>query len=215
MLRFFVCVLYLVPTITDKLLLLYKRTYCMIQPMISTCLSLLTSPLSFWTALSRKRMRQSKDFLNRFVYPMMCLVVLSAFVGQCLYVEDLTAESVIKRILTTSLSLYVGFHMSCFLLNKLLSSHYFKRRDNLPKVHYFIGNLNCFIYTMMIVLNLLPGFFFLGIAYVCVAYMVWQSLGVYFRIDKDSLIFFILSALAILAGVPYALHILLSIMIPN
>ncbi len=187
----------------------------MIQAMIATFLSLLTSPLDFWATLSRKRIRQSKEFLNRFVYPMMTLVVLSNFVGQWLYTDHLTADAVVKWVLTTSLSLYVGFHLSCFLLNKILSSRFFKRKDNLPKMQYFIGNVNCFIYTMMIILNLLPGLFFLRIAYLYVAYIVWQSLGVYFRIDKDSLIFFCLSVLAVLVVVPYILHILLSIMIPN
>ena len=133
---------------------MYKEIFKLVVAIIS-------QPAKAWDILTRKE-ENDDEFLSRFVYPLIGFVTVAAFLGVLFTRKEFDVELALKSSIRTLVAAFGGFYLASYLLNELWQG-LFKREKDVRLCQRFVGYSSSLLFTLNIVLMLLPEFFFLRI----------------------------------------------------
>ena len=80
--------------------------------------AIISQPGKTWESLS-KREEDNEDFLSRFVYPLIGIVAVTAFLGILFTRKEFDVELALKSSIRTLVATFGGFYLASYLLNEL------------------------------------------------------------------------------------------------
>jgi hypothetical protein len=187
--------------------------------------AIITQPGKAWTKLAAK-VERGDEYLSKFVYPLIGLVTLAAFVGVLFTEKNFNTELALKSAIRALVSSFGGYFLASYLLNELWKG-LFKRGDNATLCRRFIGYASSLMYALDIVLCILPvsDFFFLRIFLVYTVYVVWEGAVPYMNIadgkvrlgfyEVSAQLFFTVAASTLIIVLPMLIRGLLFLLMPG
>lgn len=174
---------------------------------------IISQPGKAWELLTEKE-EKGDEILTRFVYPLIGLLIVTAFLGILLTRKEFDVELALKAAIRTLVATFAGFHLSAYLLNEVWQGLYKKEKD-IRLWQRFVGYSSSLMFALDAVLTLIPEFFFLRIFILYTFYIVWEGAPVYMGIgDKERLQFVGISTAVILI-VPYLIGAILFMLMPG
>lgn len=194
-------------------LCMFIRTEPMFKDLFSRLTSLIFKPSETWIEL-KEREDNEESFLSRFLYPLIGLVALAAFLGILFSYKEFNFEIALKSAIKVLVSYAGGFFLSVYILNEVWQN-IFKRPKDTKLCQSFVGYSSSVMFLVNIVLSLLPEFFFLHAIILYTPYLIWEGAIPYMGIhEKDHVRFSILASLIIMLP-PVIIGYLLFMMMPG
>lgn len=176
-------------------------------------IAIVSQPAKAWNVLAKKEVNND-EFLSRFVYPLIGLVTLTAFLGVLFTRKEFDLEFALKSSIRTFVSSFGGFYLGAYIMNEIWQGWY-KRKKDMQLWLRFIGYSSSLMFTLNIVLTLLPEFFFLRIFVFYTLFIVWNGAVSYMGVDEKSrLPFTAITTVAVLLT-PLVIQSLLSMLMPG
>ncbi len=177
--------------------------------MIQAQLQLLFMPEKAWQQLSEKPSRQT-FLLPLLVYPLLILAALSVFIPYN-YGYTTLPEAVKESVIT--FIKYLACIITAWSCISALSRHYYLSPCDNKKIHNFVGYCYTIQLLTIIVLNLLPSSFsFVEFAPLYTIWIIYKGKD-YLEIPDESKFNFVLSASALMLGLPFVWTFILNIIL--
>ena len=144
----------------------------MFKDLFNTTVSLIFKPSEAWKVLSEKRTDDNEKFLSGFVYPFIGLITIAAFLGVLFTRKEFDIQIALKAAILALLSVFGGFFLATYWVNELWRV-VFKRDKNIKLCQTFVGYSLALMFSLNILLSLLPEFFFLRFFVLYTIYIVW------------------------------------------
>ncbi|MDR2138589.1 MAG: YIP1 family protein [Tannerella sp.] len=174
---------------------------------------LIFKPAGTWNQLSRRE--ETKEiFLSRYIYPLMGLMALAAFVGVLFSRKEFSFEIALKSALKSLISNLGGYYLSVCLMNELWQS-IFHRPKQTARWYCFVGYASALMFALNLMEALLPEFFFLRLAVLYTAYIIWEGATPYMHVPEEERLKFSACTSAVLIVTPLAIDCLLFLMMPG
>ena len=120
-------------------------------------------PMDAWEALSHKKVKENDDdFLSHFLYPMIGLIALAAFVGMLFTGPEFDFVIALKSTIKAIVASAGGFFLASYLLNELWAL-VFKRPRSMRLIQPFVGYSSSLLFVIEIVQSFFPELIFLRI----------------------------------------------------
>lgn len=185
----------------------------MYKEIIKLVILIISQPAKAWEMLSLKEDKE-EDFLSRFIYPLIGMVTLAAFLGVLFTRKEFDVELALKSSIKTLVSSFGGFYLAAYLLNELWVSM-FKRVKDMKRWQCFVGYSSSLVYALTIILMLLPEFFFLRIFILYTVYIVWEGAASYMGVEENVKLKFVGIVSAVILLAPIVIDFLLSMLMPG
>ena len=98
---------------------------------------IISQPGKAWDTLSKKE-EKTEDFLEQFLYPLVGLVTITAFLGVLFTQKEFSLELALKSSIRTLVSTFGGFYLSAYIMNEVWKG-FFKRESDMPLWQRFVG----------------------------------------------------------------------------
>ncbi|MDL2255581.1 YIP1 family protein [Parabacteroides sp. OttesenSCG-928-K15] len=174
---------------------------------------IITQPQKAWNELLQKE-DNDEDFLGRFVYPLIGLLTIAAFLGILVTRQKFDVEIALKASILMLVATFGGYHLTVYLLNEIWGSM-FKRDKDIKLWQRFVGYSSSLMFTLTAVLLLIPEFFFLNIFVLYTFYIVWEGAPSYMLIEEKDKLKFVAIVTAIILIIPNAIEIVLKLLMPG
>lgn len=174
---------------------------------------IISQPGKAWYLLAKKE-EKGDEFLSRFVYPLIGLVTVAAFLGVLFTRKEFDVELALKSSIKTLVSAFGGFYLASYLLNEVWQA-VFKREKNMRLCQRFVGYSSSLMFALNIVLMLLPEFFFLRIFILYTFYIVWEGAGPYMQVEEKIRLKFVGIATAFILLMPVLIEFVLFMLMPG
>jgi len=174
---------------------------------------LISQPTKAWEQLSQKE-EKSEEFLSRFIYPLIGLLTIIAFLGILFTRKEFDVELALKASIRTLIASFGGFFLSVYLLNEAWAG-IFKREKNMLLWQRFVGYSSALMFALNAVLMLIPEFFFLRIFILYTFYMVWEGAPVFMQVGEDERLKFVVISTSLILIIPYLIEIVLFLLMPG
>lgn len=174
---------------------------------------IISQPAKAWEALARER-ENGEDFLARFVYPLIGLVTVAAFLGILFTRKEFDVQLALKAAIRALLAAFGGFFLSVYLMNEIWLGVY-KRAKDLKLWQRFIGYSSSVMFTLNIVLTLLPEFFFLKIFMLYTFYVVYEGAIPFMEVEEKERMKFVALTTIVILLIPAALDVTLFVLMPG
>ena len=89
----------------------------MFSEIFKIIVAIISQPLKTWEILAKKE-EDGEAFLSRFVYPLIGVVSVAAFVGVLFTRKEFDVELALKSSIRTLVSVFGGFYLTSYLLNE-------------------------------------------------------------------------------------------------
>lgn len=185
---------------------MYKEIFNLVAAIIS-------QPGKTWNLLARKE-EEDDGFLSRFVYPLIGLVTVAAFLGVLFTRKEFDVELALKSSIRTLVAAFGGFYLASYILNEFWQG-LFKREKDMKLCQRFVGYSSSLMFALNIVLMLLPEFFFLRIFVLYTFYIVWEGAVPYMQVEETGLLKFVGIATALILTMPWLIESALSMLMPG
>lgn len=185
----------------------------MYTEILKLVIALISQPAKAWDMLARREEKED-EFLSRFVYPLIGLVTIAAFVGVLFTRKEFDVELALKSSIRTMVSSFGGFYLASYLLNELWQG-WFKHVKDMKLCQRFVGYSSSLMFALNIVLMLLPEFFFLRIFVLYTFYIVWEGAVPYMQIDEKSRLKFVGLTTVLILLMPWLIEVCLSLLMPG
>ncbi|MCD7977442.1 MAG: YIP1 family protein [Tannerellaceae bacterium] len=176
-------------------------------------IAIISQPQRAWKSLARKE-EKGDEFLSRFIYPLIGLLTLVAFLGVLFTRKEFDVELALKSSIKTLVSAFGGFYLASYLLNEVWYS-LFKREKNMKLCQQFVGYSSSLMFAISMVLMLIPEFFFLRIFVLYTFYIVWEGAVPYMQIEEKNKVKFSAIATALIVLLPEIIGITLFMLMPG
>ncbi len=176
-------------------------------------INIISQPAKAWSLLAKKEETQ-EEFLSRFLYPLIGLITVAAFVGVLFTSKEFDLELALKSSIRTLVSSFGGFYLGAYLMNEIWQG-IFKREKDLKLWMRFIGYSSVVMFSLNILLMLLPEFFFLQIFVFYTFYVVAEGAEPYMGVEKARLLPFTITTTCVIVFTPQLIKILLSMLMPG
>jgi hypothetical protein len=186
----------------------------MFKELYDTTIALILKPAEAWKRLCENRMEGDEKFLSGYVYPFIGLIAVAAFLGIFFTQREFDLQIALKSAILALLSSFGGFFLSAYFISELWRS-LFKREKNIRLCRKFTGYSSSLIFTLQIVLSLLPEFFFLRFLSLYTIYIVWEGAVPYMSVNEAEQLKFVSLATAIILFTPYILEFMLGLWMPG
>lgn len=186
----------------------------MFNNLFKTAISLIFKPANTWNELGKKQSDDHEKFLLGFVYPIIGLVTLSAFLGILLTRKVFDLQIALKESLVALFSVFGGFFLASWLINEVLRV-VFHREPNYKLCQRFTGYSSSLLYCLNIVLSLIPEFFFLRLFVLYTIYMVWEGAVPYIDIKESEQLKFVSITTLIIIATPWIIEFILGWLMPG
>lgn len=174
---------------------------------------IISQPARAWEMLSEKE-EKGEEFLTRFIYPLIGLLTVVAFLGILFTRKEFDVEFALKASIHTLVTGFGGFFLSAYLLNEIWSG-YFKREKDSHLCRRFVGYSSSLMFTLDAVLMLIPEFFFLRVFVLYTFYIVWEGAPVYMQTDESERLKFVAISTFLILLVPYLIGFILDLLMPG
>lgn len=184
----------------------------MLMMLLDHLLLMIFAPLKGWKRIVRERMPEAVVRSN-FVFPLMGVASMASFLG---LVFSEGVPNALKAALITFIAFFGAYFMASYLINEIVG--YFGEEKNLSKIQVFVGFSSSILYLLNIIMGLrfLPEFFFLQIFALYTIYIVWESVGVYFkRITDEARAKFTLVSSCLILISPFLIKKVLGLLMPG
>ncbi|MDR2791267.1 MAG: YIP1 family protein [Tannerellaceae bacterium] len=155
---------------------MYKEIFKLVALIIS-------HPGRAWMLLTEKG-EERERVLSRFVYPLIGMVTLSAFLGVLLPHNGAGTEAALKAAIRELTAAFGGFFLTAYVLNEL-GVKLFHREKDIALWQKFTGYSSGLMYVLKIILALVPDLFFLQAFLLYTFYIVWEGAKVYMSVEKE------------------------------
>lgn len=185
----------------------------MFKNIFAAIFALITNPVTAWKDLSARDEDENQDgFLKSFVYPVLGVTSLVAFVT-CMWANrEYDVQTSLKETIAVLVSYFLGYYFALFLFEKGLV-RFFPELENGVKRFHFIGYCLSVLMAISIVI-LLINFTFFRFAPLYIAYIIWEGAREYWGItDDNKRMAFVGAASTILIAAPWLIKKILYMMI--
>ncbi|MEG1545148.1 MAG: YIP1 family protein [Tannerellaceae bacterium] len=176
-------------------------------------IAIISQPAKAWVMLTKKD-ESDDDFLSRFIYPLIGLLTLAAFLGVLFTRKEFDVELALKSSIKTLVSSFGGFYLAAYLLNEIWHS-FFGREKDMKLCQRFVGYSSSLMFALNIVLMLLPEFFFLRIFILYTLYIVWEGAESYMGVEESIRLKFVGITTAIILLTPIIIELVLFLLMPG
>ena len=185
----------------------------MYKEILKWVIGLISQPAKAWHVLS-KREENQEAFLSNFIYPLIGLVTVSAFAGVLFTMKQFDLEHALKEAIRALVSSFGGFYVGAYLMNEIWQG-VFKRKKDLKLWMRFIGYSSSLMFTLNILLRLLPEFFFLQIFVLYTFYIIWEGAIPYMQVEEEVRMKFVCCTTAFVLLTPFAIEKLMGMFMPG
>jgi len=176
-------------------------------------IAIILNPADTWRELKGQEKEQDM-ILSQFVYPLIGMIALAAFLGIFFTRKVFDIEIALKITLRTVIAVAGGFFISAYFLNEIRKSVF-----NQPKVielcRCFVGYASSLMFVLYIITSLLPEFFFLKIFVLYTVYIIWESAVIFMQVSEEKRLKFTLIASFIVILTPIIIDQALRIFMPG
>jgi hypothetical protein len=187
----------------------------MYKELFKWVIAIVSQPGKAWGVLSKKE-EKGDEFLTRFVYPLIGLITVAAFVGILFKQKEFSVELALKSSIKALVSYFGGFFLASYFLNELWQS-VFKQEKDIKLCQRFVGYSSALMYSLSIILLLLPvsDFFFLRIFILYTVYIVWEGATPYMQVSDAIRLKFTIIASVLIVSLPEIIGLLLFMLMPG
>jgi hypothetical protein len=185
----------------------------MYKELFNWIIVIISQPAKAFYALSKRKERDD-EFLARFVYPLIGLVTLSAFLGILFTRKEFDVELALKASIKTLVSSFGGFFLAAYLLNEVWAGFFGKEKD-MKLCQRFVGYSSALMFALNTILLLLPEFFFLRIFILYTVYIVWEGAVPYMKVEEDIRLKFVAAATVFIVAIPELINTILFMLMPG
>ncbi|MCD7936861.1 MAG: YIP1 family protein [Tannerellaceae bacterium] len=185
----------------------------MFKDIFSWVIQLITQPARAWQKLAEKE-ETDEQFLSRFIYPLIGMVAIAAFLSILVTRKQFDSEIALKAAIIALVSAFGGFFLSSYILNEM-GPGFLGRAKDLKLWQRFVGYSSVLMYALEIVLSLLPEFFFLRFFLLYTTYIVWEGAGPFMQVEEKDLLKFVGVSTAVILLMPMIIGKLLMIFMPG
>ncbi|MCL1943032.1 MAG: hypothetical protein FWF54_05735 [Candidatus Azobacteroides sp.] len=186
---------------------MYKRIYELTK-------LILVSPAAFWKQLAASDDKKDMDVASGFVYPLLGIVALSAFVGTWWNQEVFNLPQALQLTCIDFVAGFTGFFIASFLIDEV-SAAYLNLPKNIIRSRQFAGYSSIVIFMIAVILNIFPNFFFVHLFMFYIVYIVWEGSDVFMKVEEKDKLKFTIGASAVIIGSPMLILQLLSLLLPG
>jgi len=185
----------------------------MFKDIFSWVIQLITQPAKAWNALAEKE-ETNEQFLSRFIYPLIGMVAIAAFLGILVTRKQFDSEIALKSAIVALVSAFGGFFLSSYILNEM-GPAFLGRVKNIKLWERFVGYSSVLMYALEIVLCLLPEFFFLRFFLLYTIFIVWEGAGPFMKVDDKDRLKFVATSTAVILLMPMIIAKMMMIFMPG
>lgn len=186
----------------------------MYKEIFNIIIQLLTQPGKTWAMLAEKEGENKERFLSRFIYPLIGLVTLAAFLGIVFTRKEFDVQLALKASIRSLIAAFCGFYLVAYLMNEIWN-RLFKREKAIDRWMMFVGYSSSLMFLLNIVLMLLPEFFFLRIFVLYTFYLVWEGAEPFMQVMEEEKIKFVSITTVLLLAIPYVIEKALFLLMPG
>jgi hypothetical protein len=170
------------------------------------------SPKQAWKELPEKEDKNNEQLYNGYLYPLLGLIALFAFIGACIQVKDFDTAIALKWTLIQLAVYIIAFYLSAYLVFYLWCKHSvdYDGTDESKKTLWskslqFIGYASAWIYFTSFFLALFPSYYCLSF-FMFMAFITLSGIcSLYFR-KEDRRIIYIFALGIIIILIPFTLY---------
>ncbi|MDR1162053.1 MAG: YIP1 family protein [Tannerellaceae bacterium] len=186
----------------------------MYKELVKWVIAIVSQPGKTWRELSEKE-EKGDEFLTRFVYPLIGLITVTAFIGVLFTQKEFSVEIALKSSIKALVSYFGGFFLAAYLLNESWQA-VFRQEKDIKLCQRFVGYSSALMYSLAIILLLLPSdLFFIYIFVVYTAYIVWEGAAPYMKVPDAVHLKFTIIASILIVSLPEIIGRLLFILMPG
>lgn len=185
----------------------------MFRGILKRIVALVSQPGKAWLCLADEE-RDKERFLSRYVYPLIGMVALAAFIAVFFTRKEFDFELALKSSIKSLIAAFGGFYLAVYLLNDIWE-RFFKREKDLTQWMFFVGYSSSLMFAMNIVLALLPEFFFLKLFVLYTVYIVWEGAEPYMRVAEAEKMKFVVITTAMILIMPAIIELGLFLLMPG
>ena len=174
---------------------------------------IILKPGETWDDLSRQEEKQ-EFFLARFIYPLMGIIALAAFLGILFTRKEFDFEVALKITLRTVIAVAGGFFLGAYLLNEVWKGIFSQLKD-IELCRFFVGYASSLMFVLYIITALLPEFFFLNIFVLYTVYIIWEGADLFMGVVEDERLKFTVIASLIVILTPFIIEHALRMLMPG
>ncbi|MBE6301091.1 MAG: YIP1 family protein [Parabacteroides distasonis] len=185
----------------------------MFSEIFKIIVAIISQPTKTWEMLAKKDENEDA-FLSRFIYPLIGIVSVAAFVGVLFTRKEFDVELALKSSIRTLVSVFGGFYVASYVLNEFWQG-LFNREKDLKLCQCFVGYASSLMFALNIVLTLLPEFFFLRIFVLYTFYIIWEGATPYMQVNETERMKFVGISTTLILLTPWIIEIILSMLMPG
>lgn len=185
----------------------------MFSEIFKIIVAIISQPAKTWEMLAKKDENEDA-FLSRFIYPLIGVVSVAAFVGVLFTRKEFDVELALKSSIRTLVSVFGGFYVASYVLNEFWQG-LFNREKDLKLCQCFVGYASSLMFALNIVLTLLPEFFFLRIFVLYTFYIIWEGATPYMQVNEMERMKFVGISTTLILLTPWIIEIILSMLMPG
>ena len=186
---------------------MYKKLFLLL-------FGLIAHPEKTWEELSENQQKDQEEFYKSYLYPILGIIALCAFVGVLLSRKEFEVAIALKTLIKDILAYFGAFYASSYIITKLLSS-YFHYPATRQLSERFVGYSSALMYLVAMLYSLFPSFFFLQIILLYAIYIIWQGTVYYLKLDETNWVKFTIFASVSIILMPGILTFLISLIMPG
>ena len=186
----------------------------MLKKLFKTAISLILKPSDAWKELSTKQSDDHESFLSGYVYPFIGLITVATFAGFLFARREFDLQIALKESIVIVLSMFGGFFLASWLINEMWKK-IFHQAHNMKLCQCFVGYSSSLIYSLHIVLSLIPEFFFLRILVIYTIYIVWEGAIPYMDVKEPEQLKFTGISTLIIILTPITIAFIAGLLMPG
>ena len=175
--------------------------------------AIILNPGETWGKIRRQKEEQTM-LLSQFIYPLLGMIALAAFLGILFTRKEFDFEVALKITLRTVIAVAGGFFLGAYFLNEVWKS-VFNQPEDMELCHSFVGYASSLMFVLYIITSLLPEFFFLHIFVLYTVYIIWEGAVVYMQVAEEKRLKFTVITSFIVILTPFAIEQTLRMLMPG
>lgn len=177
-------------------------------------ISLIFKPSEAWRSLDEKRNDENESFLSGYVYPFIGMISIAAFLGVLFTRKEFDFQIALKSTILALLSVFGGFYLASYCINEIWHALFHRERD-IKLCQCFVGYSSSLMFSLNIILSLLPEFFFLRIFVLYTVYIVWEGAIPYMGIKEPEQLKFVSISTIVIVLTPLIIEFILGLLMPG
>ena len=175
--------------------------------------AIILRPGATWTELSCQE-EERDTFLSHFIYPLIGMIALAAFLGILFTRKEFDFEIALKIMIRTVIAVAGGFFLGTYFLHEVWKG-VFNRSKDMELCRLFVGYASSLMFVLYIITALLPEFFFLYIFVLYTVYIIWEGAVVYMQVEEEKRLKFTIIASLIVILTPFVIEHALRMLMPG